>query len=145
MTDLSASCLGITCENETECNKPALVPCHHCPKRLCLKHVLEHNEFNIVRTYELADQINSLTQILLKLDCEQSLDVARKRLDQWKENLLGNIEKTYEFYSKEIDHLQMELSHRVDIFKEHQRAKLILLQNQISSLQKVGEISQKVN
>ena len=62
-----------TCENEIECSKPALVTCHHCPKRLCLKHVLEHNEINIVRTHELSDEINCLTHLLSKLDCQQSL------------------------------------------------------------------------
>lgn len=132
------------CENESECTKPALVTCHHCPKRLCLKHVLEHNEFNIVRTYALCDEINSLTHLLSKLDCQQSVDNARKKLDQWKENLLANIEQTYEVYSNEIDQLQKELTNRVEIFKDSQKTKMSVLQTQLTTLQKVGEISQQV-
>jgi len=132
------------CEHESECTKPALVNCHHCPKRLCLKHVLEHNEFNIVRTYTLCDEINSLTHLLSKLDCQQSVDNARKQLDQWKENFLANIEQTYEFYSNEIDQLQKELTNRVDIFKDSQKTKMSVLQTQLTTLQKVGEISQQV-
>ena len=70
----------IKCENDVECCKPALVTCHHCPQRLCLKHVLEHNEINIVRTYALSDEINCLTHLLSKLDCQQSVENARKKL-----------------------------------------------------------------
>ena len=94
---------GVVCEYENHCAKPALVTCHHCPKRLCLKHILEHNEINIVRTHELSDEINCLTHLLSKLDCQQSLDNARKKLDQWKENLLADIENTFEFYTNEIN------------------------------------------
>jgi len=133
------------CENEVECCKPALVTCHHCPKRLCLKHVLEHNEINIVRTYALSDEINCLTHLLSKLDCQQSVENARKKLDTWKENILADIENTYTHYSNEIDELQTELNHRVDIFKESQRSKMSILQTQLAALQKVGEISQQVN
>jgi hypothetical protein len=133
------------CENEIECSKPALVTCHHCPKRLCLKHVLEHNEINIVRTYALSDEINCLTHLLSKLDCQQSVENARKKLDQWKENILADIENTYTHYSNEIDELQTELTHRVDIFRESQKSKMSILQTQLAALQKVGEISQQVN
>jgi hypothetical protein len=133
-----------TCENDVDCSKPALVTCHHCPQRLCLKHVLEHNEINIVRTYALSDEINCLTHLLSKLDCEQSVENARKKLDTWKENILADIENTYEHYSKEIDELQNELTHRVDIFKDSQKSKMFILQTQLSALQKVGEISQQV-
>lgn len=133
------------CENEVECFKPALVTCHHCPKRLCLKHVLEHNEINIVRTYALSDEINSLTHLLSKLDCQKSVENARKTLDTWKENILADIEKTYSHYSNEIDELQTELTHRVDIFRESQKSKMLTLQTQLAALQKVGEISQQVN
>jgi hypothetical protein len=133
------------CENEGECTKPALVTCHHCPKRLCLKHVLEHNEINIVRTYALSDEINCLTHLLSKLDCQQSVENARKKLDTWKENILADIENTYTHYSNEIDELQTELIHRVDIFKDSQKSKMSLLQTQLAALQKVGEISQQVN
>ncbi|CAF1688226.1 unnamed protein product [Adineta ricciae] len=132
------------CENEVECTKPALVTCHHCPKRLCLKHVLEHNEINIVRTYSLSDEINCLTHLLSKLDCQQSVDNARKHLDTWKENILADIENTYQHYSKEIDELQTELNQRVDIFKDSQKSKMSILQTQLAALQKVGEISQHV-
>ncbi|UJR30277.1 hypothetical protein I4U23_017815 [Adineta vaga] len=130
------------CENEVECTKPALVTCHHCPKRLCLKHVLEHNEINIVRTYSLSDEINCLTHLLSKLDCQQSVDNARKHLDTWKESILVDIENTYQHYSKEIDDLQTELNQRVDIFKDSQKSKMSVLQTQLAALQKVGEISQ---
>jgi hypothetical protein len=133
------------CENEGECSKPALVTCHHCPKRLCLKHVLEHNEINIVRTYALSDEINCLTHLLSKLDCQQSVEDARKKLDNWKENILADIENTYTHYSNEIDELQTELNHRVDIFKESQKSKMSILQTQLAALQKIGEISQQVN
>jgi hypothetical protein len=133
-----------TCENEVECSKPALVTCHHCPKRLCLTHVLEHNEVNIVRTYALSDEINCLTHLLSKLDCQQSVEKARKQLDTWKENILADIESTYGHYSTEINDLQNELNHRVDIFKESQRSKMSILQIQLAALQKVGEISQNV-
>ena len=143
--DRSSSPTSNTCENDIACSKPALVICHHCPKRLCLKHVLEHNEINIVRTYALSDEINSLTQLLSKLDCEKSVDDARRKLDEWKENILADIEKTYTFYSKEIDQLQTELTRRVEIFKDSHKAKMILLQTQLATLQKVGEISQQVN
>lgn len=143
--DRSSSPTSTTCENDVECSKPALVTCHHCPKRLCLKHVLEHNEINIVRTYALSDEINSLTQLISKLDCERSVDDARRKLDEWKEKILADIDQTYTFYSKEIDQLQTELTRRVDIFKESHRAKMILLQTQLTTLQKVGEISQQVN
>lgn len=142
--DRSSSPTSTICENEIECSKPALVTCHHCPKRLCLKHVLEHNEINIVRTYALSDEINSLTLLLSKLDCETSVEDARKRLDTWKENILADIEKTYAFYSNEIDQLQTELTHRVDIFKESHKSKMMILQTQLATLQKVGEISQQV-
>ncbi|CAF2633730.1 unnamed protein product [Rotaria sp. Silwood2] len=131
------------CENEVECTKPALVTCHHCPKRLCLKHVIEHNEINIVRTYALSDEINSLTHLLSKLDCKQSVEKARKKLDTWKENILVDIENTYKHYSNEIDELQNELTNRVDIFKEGQKSKMSILQTQLAALQKVGEISQQ--
>src|SRR5689334_15851362 len=104
---------SIICENEIECIKPALVTCHHCPKRLCLKHILEHNEINIVRTYALSDEINCLTHLLSKLDCQQSVENARKKLDTWKEKILEDIENTYTHYSNEIDDLQTELTHRV--------------------------------
>ncbi|CAF0852955.1 unnamed protein product [Adineta steineri] len=130
------------CENEVECSKPALVTCHHCPKRLCLKHVLEHNEINIVRTYSLSDEINCLTHLLSKLDCQKSVENARKHLDTWKENILTDIENTYKHYSKEIDDLQNELNQRVDIFKDSQKSKMSSLQTQLAALQKVGEISQ---
>lgn len=133
------------CENEVECSKPALVTCHHCPKRLCLKHVLEHNEINIIRTHTLSDEINSLTLLLSKLDCQLSVDDARNKLDRWKENILADIEKTYENYSNEIDTLQNELTKRLEIFRESQKSKMILLQTQLINLQKVGEISQQVN
>jgi hypothetical protein len=135
----------ITCEFEVECSKPALVTCHHCPKRLCLKHVLEHNEINIVRTHELSDEINCLTHLLSKLDCQQSLENARNKLDIWKTNILADIENTYKHYSTEIDDLQNELTHRVDIFRDSQKSKMIILQTQLAALQKVGEISQQVN
>ena len=143
--DRSSSPTATTCENDVECSKPALVTCHHCPKRLCLKHVLEHNEINIVRTYALSDEINSLTHLLSKLDCENSVDNARKKLDTWKENILADIEKTYAHYSNEIDQLQKELTHRVDIFKDSHKSKMTILQTQLAALQKVGEISQQVN
>ena len=133
-----------TCENESECSKPALVTCHHCPKHLCLKHVLEHNEINIVRTYALSDEINSLTHLLSKLDCQQSVENARKKLDTWKENILADIESTYTHYSNEINELQKELTHRLDIFKENQKSKTSIVQMQLVGLQKVGEISQRV-
>lgn len=133
------------CENEVECSKPALVPCHHCSKRLCLKHVIEHNEINIIRTYQLSDEINSLTLMLSKLDCIESVDNARKALDTWKENILADIEKTYKHYSNEIDELQNVLNNRVDIFKNSQKSKMLGLQAQLIGLQKVGEISQQVN
>ncbi|CAF1179755.1 unnamed protein product [Rotaria sordida] len=131
------------CENEIECTKPALVTCHHCPKRLCLKHVIEHNEINIVRTYALSDEINCLTHLLSKLDCQQSVEDARKKLDTWKENILTDIDHTYKHYSNEIDELQNELTHRVDIFRESQKSKMSILQTQLAALQKVGEISQQ--
>ncbi|CAF3426595.1 unnamed protein product [Rotaria socialis] len=131
------------CENEDECSKPALVTCHHCPKRLCLKHVIVHNEINIIRTYALSDEINCLTHLLSKLDCQQSVDNARKKLDAWKENILADIERTYKYYSSEIDELQNELNQRVDIFKESQKSKMSVLQTQLAALQKVGEISQQ--
>lgn len=146
MGDSSASSTSsvVICEHDSDCSKPALVTCHHCPKRLCLKHILEHNEINIVRTYELSDEINCLTHLLSKLDCQQSLDNAKAKLDQWKTNLVADIERTHEHYSREIDVLQKELTHRVDIFKENQRSKLTLLQTHLASLQKIGEISQQV-
>lgn len=146
MGDSSASSTSsvVICEHDSDCSKPALVTCHHCPKRLCLKHILEHNEINIVRTYELSDEINCLTHLLSKLDCQQSLDNAKAKLDQWKMNLVADIERTHEHYSREIDVLQKELTHRVDIFKENQRSKLTLLQTHLASLQKIGEISQQV-
>jgi hypothetical protein len=143
--DRSSSPTPTTCENDLECSKPALVTCHHCPKRLCLKHVLEHNEINIVRTYALSDEINSLTHLLSKLDCEKSVENARKKLDRWKENILADIENTYTHYSNEIDQLQTELTHRVDIFKDSHKSKMSTLQTQLAALQKVGEISQQVN
>jgi hypothetical protein len=92
----------------------------------------------------LSDEINCLTHLLSKLDCQQSVEKARKQLDTWKENILADIESTYAHYSTEINDLQNELNHRVDIFKESQRSKMSILQIQLAALQKVGEISQNV-
>ncbi|CAF1610436.1 unnamed protein product, partial [Didymodactylos carnosus] len=109
-----------TCEGES-CTLLAMVQCHHCPKHVCLKHLIQHNDLNITRTHSLSDDINLLTLMLSKIDSTQSLNEAKETLDQWKTKMLFDIQVTYDYYSNEISLLNLELKQRIDILKENKR------------------------
>jgi exonuclease VII large subunit len=135
---------NIVCENESECSKPAQTPCHHCAKYLCLGHVMEHNHRNVVRANELSSELNNLTDSLSQSNTSESFENARKKLDQWKSQMLDEIENTYVFQSNEIDRLEKELNHRLDIFKENLQIKMSNLQIQLEKLKENNEISHQV-
>jgi len=141
---ISNSLLQTSCENETECSKVALFPCHHCSKSLCLEHINDHNDLNIIRAEELSNDIDSLTHLLSNLGTEKSFENARNKLNIWKKENLDNIEKIYELNSNEIDRLEIELNFRLNIFKENSESTISDLKSQLSYLKKIAEISQQV-
>jgi exonuclease VII large subunit len=132
------------CENETECLNPAYFPCHHCSKHLCLGHVMEHNGRNLVRASELSIELDNLTESLSQFNTSESFKNARNNLDHWKSQMLGHIENTYVVQSNEIDRLEKELNHRLDIFTENLQLKMSDLKIQLAKLRDVKEISQQV-
>jgi archaellum component FlaC len=141
---ISDSLLQTSCETETACSKVALFSCHHCSKRLCLEHINEHNDLNIIRVEELSNDIDSLTHLLSNLGTEKSFENARTKLNIWKKENLDNIEKIYELNSNEIDRLEIELNSRLNIFKETSESTISDLRTQLSYLKKIAEISQQV-
>jgi hypothetical protein len=133
-----------SCENETDCSKAAIFPCHHCSKRLCLEHINEHNELNIIRIEELSDEINNLTEFLSNFGTEKSFENARNQLNIWKKQCFDNIENIYEFHLNEINNLEIELNFRLNIFKENFESTISDLKSQLSYFKKISEISQQV-
>lgn len=135
---------NIYCQNEISCSKIALVPCHHCTKMLCIEHLGVHNELNIIRSDELTDEINLLTESLSNLNTEKSLKNARNQLDTWKTDCINKIENIYENYTKEIDKLEIDLNSRLNTFKENIDLKICDLKQQLSRLKKDAEMSKNV-
>ncbi|CAF0736761.1 unnamed protein product [Adineta steineri] len=132
-----------TCENETQCSNVAQVLCHHCPKHLCLKHLMDHNTINVTRADELLSEIQNHKEFLSNINIEKSFENARNKLDLWKNQIFNNIESIYNFYSNEIHRLEIELNHRVNSFKNNFNLKMLSLQTQLSSLKEDIGISQQ--
>lgn len=132
------------CEHEVECSKIAQVRCHHCPKMLCLEHILQHNELNIVRASELLDETNDLTEYLTNMDTKIIYENARNKLNQWKKENLDKIENIHQYYTNEINRLEDDLNSRLNILKENIELTTSDLKKQVSHLTKHDEISEKV-
>jgi archaellum component FlaC len=132
------------CENEVECLKPSLFSCHHCSKLVCLDHLNEHNSLNNIRADELTNEINNLQHHLSNLNTQQSFDDTRNKLSTWKKQMFDNIENVYALHSNEINHLETELNHRLDILKERFKTTMSNLQTELSVLQKNREIPKQV-
>ncbi len=132
------------CEHESNCPRQALAPCHPGSKYLCLKHLNEHNELNVLQTDKLSDEINGLTDYLSNLNTQNSVANARNELDLWKKQALGDIDHIYEFHSNEIDRFEKELNNRLQILKESFASTISDLKTQLSYFKKIEEISQQV-
>ncbi|UJR16250.1 hypothetical protein I4U23_003158 [Adineta vaga] len=133
--------LSSICENELNCSNSAYFSCHHCPKFLCLKHLIEHNTLNNIRADELSNEIENVTECLSKLDTYQSCQDARDKLDRWKDEILSHIERVYEQQLNEINQFETELKHRLNIFRENININLSNLQTQLNNFRADEQIS----
>jgi hypothetical protein len=134
----------IPCENEIECFKPALQPCHHCSKRLCLDHINEHNDLNMVRVEELSDEMNILTDLISNLNTEKSLENARNKLNLWKQENQDRIERIYANHSEAIHRLESELNDRLNIFKVSLEPTISDSKTQLSYYKKINQATRQV-
>lgn len=141
---ISNSSTQISCENEIECSKPSLRSCHHCSKRLCLDHMNEHNDLNMVRVEELSDEMNKLTDLISNLNTEKSLEDARYKLNRWKKENFDLIERIYDDHSEAIHRLENELNDRLNIFKGSLESTIIDSKSQLSYFKKINQTTQQV-
>ena len=132
------------CENESACLKPALHPCHHCSKYLCLDHLNEHNDLNIVRVEELSDDMNKMTDLISNLDTKTSVENALVKLDTWKEENHARIDNIYKDQLDAIHRLKDELNDRLNIFKQRLEPPISDLKGQLSYFKKIGQTSEQV-
>ena len=132
------------CENEEECRKAAIYPCRHCPKHLCLTHINEHNDINVVRVAELSDEMNKVIDDLNNLNLKESLNNARDKLNLWRQKILDQIERIYEDHSKAIHCLETELNNRLEIFKGSLESPISDTKEKLLYYQKIKESTHQV-
>ncbi|CAF4319339.1 unnamed protein product, partial [Rotaria sp. Silwood2] len=132
------------CEYETECSKIAYFSCHHCPKSLCLEHLNQHNTLNIIRVQELSNELDGFVNHVSNLDTRKTFQNAHNKLDAWKEQISDDIESIYKLHLNELSCLEKELNQHLNIIKEYVRLKLLDLGTQLLTVQRIDEISQRV-
>ncbi|CAF0791086.1 unnamed protein product [Rotaria sordida] len=99
------------------CKYTSRVLCHCCNKNLCLEHLKWHDESIDSEINPLVDDINTLTDQLIKLNIEELTDNSREKLNQWRDDCHMMINKYYEkkcqelnqHYIQRIDSLQIEI------------------------------------
>lgn len=132
------------CQHESQCSKPAYFSCHHCSKPLCLEHIRQHNTLNLERADDLSCELDSFVGIISNFEIQNSCQNARIKLDTWKTQMLNNIQSIYESHLNEINCLEKELNHRLNIYKEQLTSKVSNLQTQLLTIRPKNEISKQV-
>ena len=112
--------------------------------QLCLEHLTEHNLRNVHRVDELSNQLNLLSDSVSGLSTQSTLEKARSGVEEWKRLVIQAVEKVCENKHHQIDRLENELNTRLEIYREEIQAKLSAIQMRLNSLQKYGEVSEKV-
>lgn len=112
--------------------------------QLCLEHLSEHNLRNVHRVDELSNQLNILGDSVSELSTQSTLEKARSGVEEWRRMAIQTIEKVCQNKYHQIDRLENELNTRLEIYREDIQSKLSAIQMRLNSLQKYGEVSEKV-
>ena len=71
---------------------PSTIPCAHCPLTFCLRHLVEHQTVIDNEHKRLLSTIENYRTCLKTLQFNDNRYELFQQLDQWKQNIIENIE-----------------------------------------------------
>ncbi|CAF1447667.1 unnamed protein product [Adineta ricciae] len=126
----------------TQCTSHDYTLCPHCQLQLCLKHLNSHQELLRTDLHELCDKINCTRMNFddLRFDSTNHREFLFKQLDDWYDEQLSLINKTYAEKKQEIQILCLKSQMEFDLYKLKKEKQLKM--NLMKQLKKVLMLKQ---
>lgn len=132
------------CQNEERCEKDELFTCNHCSRKVCLEHLIEHNNINHQELNNLLEQSNELIESVDELDINVTIKKAQNDLESWKERAFQSINEAYDSSLQKLVGFRKQMNFRIDGFKTHWRTEFKSISDRSKELQKQKQISTHV-
>ncbi|CAF0720221.1 unnamed protein product [Adineta steineri] len=129
-----------TCQTSNCINNPIAI-CLHCQQKLCVEHLLQHNEEMINKANKYCDEFNELTEQIEKLSFDEQFQSAQEDLYDWVNDQMKQLDKIYEQKLFELKQTHCDTNKQLKIFKQIQQTKLNDIQHRLFNSQLSKQIS----